>query len=335
MPVNQNLFTIALTTITLAAANVSLADSCGCDYDRDGQVGSSDLGDMLARWGTGEVGYDLDGDGMVNSADIGLLIAAWGPCPETDFCHSGSARLMSSWSGAPLDAAVAGRLVEHSDSPVTHDPDACATDGFVAFNGGSGAQPTIIYMPYIVQGDDILDVYAAIRDGAGVTDSEGNVFTAYTGLNLEVHMGCTDYYSSEVTFFSIADVRLSYVIQYPEWDMPENVAPAEVEAWKTIVDRIIEHEHGHVAIGEMHRMNLLMEAVGYLDGGFHRYVDGSWCPSYYGGDVIPGTDYEATNFENDAIEWLYDGNAWDNHMTAQDNYDHHTHHGDIWGDLAP
>jgi len=56
------------------------------DLDGDGVVGSSDLGILLAAWGTpgtrsgvrGVGGADLDGDGVVGSSDLGILLAAWG-----------------------------------------------------------------------------------------------------------------------------------------------------------------------------------------------------------------------------------------------------------------
>ena len=56
---------------------------CVGDLDLDGVVGATDLGIMLAVWGTDGLGYDADlnGDGTVNAADLGLLIGAWGPCP--------------------------------------------------------------------------------------------------------------------------------------------------------------------------------------------------------------------------------------------------------------
>jgi len=49
------------------------------DFDGDGAVGSSDLGALLAAWGSaGAGGEDLDGDGVVGSSDLGILLAAWG-----------------------------------------------------------------------------------------------------------------------------------------------------------------------------------------------------------------------------------------------------------------
>jgi len=52
------------------------------DLDGDGLVGGSDLGLMLALWGTPGTGgpfgsADLDGNGVVEGADIGLLLSAW------------------------------------------------------------------------------------------------------------------------------------------------------------------------------------------------------------------------------------------------------------------
>ena len=55
---------------------------CLGDLTGDGQVGSVDLGTMLAFWGPC-VGCnaDLDGDGVVRASDLGMLLGAWGDCP--------------------------------------------------------------------------------------------------------------------------------------------------------------------------------------------------------------------------------------------------------------
>jgi len=53
--------------------------ACAADLDGDGEVGSGDLGMMLAGWGSGGA-PDLDGSGTVGSGDLGILLAAWGPC---------------------------------------------------------------------------------------------------------------------------------------------------------------------------------------------------------------------------------------------------------------
>ncbi len=50
------------------------------DLNGDGQVGSADLGLLIAAWNdTGKNPADLDLDGVVNAQDLGILIAAWGP----------------------------------------------------------------------------------------------------------------------------------------------------------------------------------------------------------------------------------------------------------------
>jgi len=48
------------------------------DLDGDGVVGSSDLGIMLAAWGSSDAAADLDGDGAVGTGDLGILLAGWG-----------------------------------------------------------------------------------------------------------------------------------------------------------------------------------------------------------------------------------------------------------------
>lgn len=60
------------------------ANQCPADLDDDGQVGSSDIGLLIAQWGDcnpkGDCAADLDGDGKVNASDLGLMIGAWGQC---------------------------------------------------------------------------------------------------------------------------------------------------------------------------------------------------------------------------------------------------------------
>lgn len=59
----------------------SWCEGCRANLDcRNGNVDASDLGYMLARWGTSDPQSDINGDGLVDSGDLGLLIAAWGPC---------------------------------------------------------------------------------------------------------------------------------------------------------------------------------------------------------------------------------------------------------------
>ena len=62
-------------------------DSCGAtpcpaDIDGDGTVNATELGLLLALWGTSNPLADLDGDGIVPASDLGILLSAWGPCPE-------------------------------------------------------------------------------------------------------------------------------------------------------------------------------------------------------------------------------------------------------------
>jgi hypothetical protein len=54
--------------------------ACPADLDGDLLVSGSDLGLMLAAWGSADRLADLDGSGVVDGADLGEVLAAWGPC---------------------------------------------------------------------------------------------------------------------------------------------------------------------------------------------------------------------------------------------------------------
>ncbi|MCE2884826.1 MAG: hypothetical protein LW806_08010 [Planctomycetaceae bacterium] len=55
---------------------------CPADFDRDGDVGTSDLSVLLATWGTATTlpGVDIVTDGIIDSADLSVLLQSWGPC---------------------------------------------------------------------------------------------------------------------------------------------------------------------------------------------------------------------------------------------------------------
>jgi len=54
---------------------------CPADYDADGEIGVTDLLQLLAAWDCGYCEEDLTGDGTVDALDLLALLAAWGPCP--------------------------------------------------------------------------------------------------------------------------------------------------------------------------------------------------------------------------------------------------------------
>jgi subtilisin family serine protease len=64
-----------------AEAAVRAAQPLPClgDLTGDRVVNGSDLGNLLASWGTSQ--NDLNGDGVVNGSDLGSLLASWGTCP--------------------------------------------------------------------------------------------------------------------------------------------------------------------------------------------------------------------------------------------------------------
>ena len=65
----------------------NIPDTCECigDIDTDGAINGSDLGTMLAYWGSVttesvSLASDLNADGVVNGSDLGVLLANWGAC---------------------------------------------------------------------------------------------------------------------------------------------------------------------------------------------------------------------------------------------------------------
>lgn len=69
----------SLPTTDLIDIGIEYAD-CDADLDGNSVVNGSDLGLLLAQWGTYGTA-DLNQDGVVNGADLGMLLAAWGNCP--------------------------------------------------------------------------------------------------------------------------------------------------------------------------------------------------------------------------------------------------------------
>ena len=68
---------------------VYISPGCIADFNLDGVVNGTDLGRLLAAWGTevplGEfLPADINKDGVVNGTDLGLLLNAWGQCQAED-----------------------------------------------------------------------------------------------------------------------------------------------------------------------------------------------------------------------------------------------------------
>ena len=58
----------------------AVPQDCVADLTGDQRVDSSDLGLLLAVWGTNGIA-DINGDETVDSADLALILVAWGNCP--------------------------------------------------------------------------------------------------------------------------------------------------------------------------------------------------------------------------------------------------------------
>ena len=60
------------------------SESCTSDLDGDGDVGGTDLTQLLADWGCSDDDCvaDLDESGSVDGADLTIILSAWGACSE-------------------------------------------------------------------------------------------------------------------------------------------------------------------------------------------------------------------------------------------------------------
>ena len=77
--------TIATGLLVMAAVLVpspaALASDCIGDLNGDGEIGFTDLLDILANWGPCPgCPEDLDGDDVVGFSDLLTVLAGWGPC---------------------------------------------------------------------------------------------------------------------------------------------------------------------------------------------------------------------------------------------------------------
>lgn len=56
--------------------------SCAADLDSNGEVGGSDLAQLMGAWGAcGSCPMDIDGDDIVGGSDLAILLSGWGTCP--------------------------------------------------------------------------------------------------------------------------------------------------------------------------------------------------------------------------------------------------------------
>jgi subtilisin family serine protease len=62
-----------------AAVRAALPLPCPGDLTGDRTVNGTDLGQLLATWGTPQ--GDISGDGTTDGIDLGMLLSGWGACP--------------------------------------------------------------------------------------------------------------------------------------------------------------------------------------------------------------------------------------------------------------
>ncbi|MFO0827115.1 MAG: M12 family metallo-peptidase [Phycisphaerales bacterium] len=68
-----------VVTVDLGAYERQLENCLPPDFDCDGIVGSTDVGQLLGSWGScARCAEDLDGDGDVGAADLAILLGSWG-----------------------------------------------------------------------------------------------------------------------------------------------------------------------------------------------------------------------------------------------------------------
>ncbi|MFG0256345.1 MAG: dockerin type I domain-containing protein [Phycisphaerales bacterium JB043] len=65
-------------SLRYADTSVSLVYRSRGDINRDSVIDGTDLGMLLARWGSADPSVDINLDGTVDSADLSLLLADWG-----------------------------------------------------------------------------------------------------------------------------------------------------------------------------------------------------------------------------------------------------------------
>ncbi len=73
-----------VSAAVFSTAPVGESHACAGDLDGDGQIGASDVAELLARWGQkGPVG-DLNESGQIDAADLASIIGRWGVCAPSE-----------------------------------------------------------------------------------------------------------------------------------------------------------------------------------------------------------------------------------------------------------
>ena len=76
---NNSVTEAAIDEFSILRAECDAAPACPADVDGSGAVDATDLGAILAAWGSAKI--DLDGDGTCGATDLAAVLAAWGDCP--------------------------------------------------------------------------------------------------------------------------------------------------------------------------------------------------------------------------------------------------------------
>lgn len=237
---------IATIALALTTTFAHASTDCPADLDGDGNVGSADLGILLAAWGDEASIADLDEDGTVTGSDLALILASWGSCPEPATCTGSGVLAYEAWSGGT------NARIDHPDGIELETSTEIDCDAPVQF-AGSFAHTTWRTVTYTVRGATLADVCVAIFDpitGAGPTDGEGR-YAGYTYGTLTAVVDCIDLPIEQdvpTQHPGWTGIRGDVTILIPEWSGAATASPEEAATWSAFVAALTAHELEHAEI---------------------------------------------------------------------------------------
>ncbi|MCP4837408.1 MAG: DUF922 domain-containing protein [Phycisphaera sp.] len=239
-------FRIATIALALTSTIAQASADCPADLDGDGDVGSADMGILLAAWGTDASIADLDEDGTVTGSDLALILASWGACPEPAACTGTGVLAYEAWSGGT------NARVDHPEDIELETSTEIDCEAPVQFTG-SLTHTTWRVMTYPVEGATLADVCVGIFDpitGAGPADGKGR-HAGYTYGTLTVVIDCIELpieqdLPTQHPWWT--GIRGDVAILVPEWTGAGSASPEEAAAWSSFVAALTAHELEHAEI---------------------------------------------------------------------------------------